>query len=289
MNLPTASRCWLHVARVAANEAVSRGLIRLDLELPQPLAFAPGQFAMLNFRDERQLVFSRPFSILAADGNRASFLYRVVGRGTQMLAELSDGDELSVLGPLGTPFPAPVAAEPVILMAGGVGLPPLLAWWHRYGREGDRAYFGGRDGADIPWSLIDESWQVSVERAGAGDGSDDRPADLPARQDPYRGLVTDCCRDDDPFGGARRGLILGCGPLPMLAAVAALARERDWRCLVSVEEHMGCGYGVCKGCVVPLVAPDASSEAAFVNATSCQQGPVFAAESIDWKRFAGVE
>ena len=93
--------------RVLANAAVSSGLIRLDLELEQPCASDPGQFAMLNLTGRRAFVFSRPFSILATDGPVMSFLYRVVGRGTAAMADLGSDDTMVMLGPLGRPFPAP--------------------------------------------------------------------------------------------------------------------------------------------------------------------------------------
>jgi NAD(P)H-flavin reductase len=66
------------------------------------------------------------------------------------------------------------------------------------------------------------------------------------------------------------GVVYACGPAPLLKAAALLARAQGWRCWVSLEEHMGCGYGVCKGCVVPV--RDGSGTR---NATCCFEGPVF--------------
>ncbi|MFO7654646.1 MAG: hypothetical protein R6X25_12615 [Candidatus Krumholzibacteriia bacterium] len=306
------------IARITANAPVSAGLLRLDLELTHPVDFEPGQFTMLNLLGDRELVFGRPFSILAADGPQVSVLYRVVGRGTALMAELRRGERMTFLGPLGRPFPAP-GELPALLLAGGVGLPPLYAWWRRYARPGDVACFGARDGADVPWSLLD-GWNVSVEA----------PSRLPAGRDGFVGLVTDLARDlaaqpppgspqplpgspqplpgsPQPLSGAPQPApgtpqpapgtlpsltgwrLLACGPMPLLRAVARWAQETGWPCLVSVEEHMGCGYGVCKGCVVPLRDPRADSlplaDRPFRPATSCEVGPVFAAEQIDWELF----
>jgi dihydroorotate dehydrogenase electron transfer subunit len=222
---------------------------------------------MLNLGGLEALTFGRPFSILAAAGERVSFLYRVVGRFTGLLATMGPGMRLSYFGPLGTPFPPPPADRAVLLLAGGVGLPPLQIWWVRHGRPQDRAFFGGRDGADVPWSLIPEAWEVSVERS---DG-------LPEGREPFVGLVTDLCRarlDVEPGGPY---LLYACGPTPMLRGAAALAAERGWPCLVSVEEHMGCGYGVCRGCAVPLAGGG--------HGLACQDGPVLDAAQVDWKRF----
>lgn len=261
--------CRRSLATTLTNHAVSRDLKVLAVRLPGPLDFLPGQFAMLNFLGPHELVFGRPLSILAVQGDRVSFLYRVVGKGTALLASLQTGEPVTFLGPLGTPFPAPGGRQPVILLAGGVGLPPLLAWWQRYGRAQDQAFFGARDGGDVPWELLDPAWQISV----------DCPDDLPATRQAEVGLVTEICRRrlGEPQAGSKPGLLQACGPLPMLRAAAALAAGWQWPCLVSVEEHMGCGYGVCRGCVLP------GSDGGHL--TACEDGPVLAASAIDWDSF----
>ncbi len=259
------------------NVRESSGLLRLDLKLDQPMPFLPGQFAMLNLAGERPFVFSRPFSILATEGATMSFLYRVVGRGTAAMAGLKPGQRMTVLGPLGNPFPdlKAVGGRPVVLVAGGVGLPPLHNWLTRLGRPDDLAFFGGRDGGDIPWDLLAGRWQVSVDRA----------VDIPTGQQAYTGLVTELAAQFPALQDDRPRLVMSCGPVPLLKAVAAWALDRGWSCHVSLEEHMGCGYGACKGCVVPV--QDAGADG-WRNATCCQEGPVFAAEEICWDRYGAA-
>ncbi len=263
---------------VLANAAISSGLIRLDLDLGRPVSFAPGQFAMLNLTGPDSLIFSRPLSILACEETVVSFLYRVVGRGTALLARQEAGCVVTFFGPLGGSFPPPPDDSPVVIMAGGVGLPPLYAWWRRYRRGEDRAYFGGRDGADVPWSLFEEGWRVSV----------DRLTNLPPGAAAWEGLVVDYGRHELTTSDGPR-LVLACGPAPLLRAAARWAAEGNWPCLVSVEERMGCGYGVCNGCVVPLLATGDATDAVLPYATCCEEGPVFAAERIDWDAFARTE
>lgn len=255
------------VGRVAANAHVSSAFLRLDIDLGLPFGFLPGQFVMVNESGPGGWTFSRPFSVLAAAGSSVSLLYRVVGRGTAALAALRSGASLQVLGPLGTPFPAPAAGRVAVLLGGGVGLPPVLAWRERLGRDGDIACFGARDGAEVPWDLLGPHWLVSV----------DRSAGLPAGRIAFTGVVTDLARSLPGLPGPAGADVLACGPLPLLRAAARLARERGWGCYVSLEEHMGCGYGVCKGCVVPVVR-DGSAR----NATCCQEGPVFDAAALPW-------
>ena len=270
----TGPATWDLPGRVAVNRPVSTGLWRLDLDLPRPVPFKPGQFAMLNPRAHGQLVFRRPFSILAAGASSLAFLYRVVGRGTALMASLQPGDPVDCLAPLGNPFPAPTAdTPPALILAGGVGLPPLAAWHARHGRAGDLACFGGRDPGDVPWPLVPAPWHVSVDRPGDG---------VPLGREVYTGLVTAlaAARLEGDTHGSR--LVLACGPTPLLRAAARFAAGRGWPCLVSLEEHMGCGYGVCKGCVVPVRDPGL---AGWRNANSCTEGPVLDAAMLDWDRF----
>lgn len=266
---PTAAPPRQFRAAVVENRPASTGLIHLVVECDHPLDFLPGQFAMLNFTGASKRTFGRPFSILAADGRRVEFLYRVVGGGTADLARLEPGAQLTVLGPLGRPFPAPQPGRPAVLISGGVGLPPVLAWWHRYGTETDRCYFGGRDPGDLPRDLLPDSWKLSIDR-GEGEGL-------------YVGLVPDLARADLGDVGDEPRCVLSCGPAPLLEAAGRLAAERGWTCYVSMEEHMGCGYGACKGCVVPL-RPAPGSDGEWRNATCCQDGPVFDAADLVWNR-----
>ncbi len=262
-------RAWWTAARLVHAHPVARDLqlVELELRCTAAAAFLPGQFAMLHFSGRDELVFGRPFSLLASESGRVEVLYRVVGEGTARLAAARDGAALVYFGPLGQPFPPPPDDLPVVLLAGGVGLPPLLAWWRRYARAGDLALFGGRDPGDVPWELLNPAWLVSVDRPG--EAAPPRPV--------FAGHVVALCeqtlRDAPP--GQRR--LLACGPLPMLRGAAALAAARGWPCLVSVEEHMGCGYGVCRGCVVP--ARDGG------HLTACQDGPVLDAAAVDWELF----
>jgi len=260
-------------ARVLNNDRVSSGLIRLDLELEQKQDFEPGQFAMINLPGPGAFVFSRPFSILNIQDHVVSLLYRVVGRGTRALELMQPGGELTFLGPLGQPFGIPEDNRPVILVGGGVGLPPVWAWLKKHGRASDAGFFGARDGADVPWTLLDERWHVSV----------DSDKHVPAGKQAWQGLVPDLVAREIPADDDTPRLIMACGPIPLLRAVADLASSRRWQCLVSLEEHMGCGYGACKGCVVPVL--DLSGSEGWRNATCCQEGPVFRAESIDWSRY----
>jgi dihydroorotate dehydrogenase electron transfer subunit len=70
-------------------------------------------------------------------------------------------------------------------------------------------------------------------------------------------------------------MLYGCGPEPMLTAVAALAREYMLPCQLSLEEYMACAVGGCAGCVVPVHEP-----AGLAMRRVCVDGPVFDAAAV---------
>lgn len=260
---------------IEKNTHVSSGLIRMDLALECPVGFLPGQFAMLNLPDRRAFVFGRPFSILEVRDGVMSFLYRIVGRGTAAMADQKPGQRMVMLGPLGRPFPAPEPGRKTIVIAGGVGLPPVASWLARYGSPGDQAFFGARDGADAPWDLLGDPWRVSV------DSLDDLPADRTA----FHGLVTELVESRSDLEGEGWDM-LACGPEPLLKAAAGLAARHGWRGWLSLEEHMGCGYGACKGCVVGL--RDITADRGWRTATCCEEGPVFPASDVVWDAASAI-
>jgi NAD(P)H-flavin reductase len=135
----------------------------------------------------------------------------------------------------------------------------------KWGRPHDRCYFGARNGGEVPWALLGERWRVSVDSA---DG-------VPAGRPVFTGVVTALADADPELRAEGQAAVYACGPGPLLRAAADLARRRDWRCWVSLEEHMGCGYGVCKGCVVRV-----RDDGVTRNATCCFEGPVFDAARL---------
>jgi len=189
------------------------------------------------------------------------------------MAELKEGERMTVLGPLGQGFPLArsLAGQAAILIAGGVGLPPLFDWLRTQGRAADLGFFGGRDGSDIPWDMLASRWQVSV----------DDLAGIPAGAEAWHGRVTEMVAQHAAVQDDRPRVVMSCGPIPLLQAAATLAAERGWECYVSLEEHMGCGYGVCKGCVVPVKTDGGATR----NALCCLEGPVFRARDICWDQY----
>ena len=198
------------------------------------------------------------------DGGRAEILAKTVGRGTALLEQSLPGAIVDVLGPLGTNFPAPSAGTTDLLVAGGVGLPPLYmqATLAAAQHDVDRSemIYGGRDAPDLV--LLDEmtamglSLFLTTENGAVGE----------------KGLVTRALAARLAEHRGRPVRVMSCGPNAMLWAVARLARDAGVPCFVSLEEQMACGIGVCLGCAVPA----RSRPYRYV----CSNGPVFDAADV---------
>jgi dihydroorotate dehydrogenase electron transfer subunit len=245
------------IGEVVENNMVSDSMYLLDIILEQNTSFLPGQFCMINWA-EQPATLGRPLSILSCTGTKLHLLYKAVGRGTSRLALTGRGEKLELLTPLGVPFSEPDSETPRILIAGGVGLPPMLSWYQKYARPQDMLCFGGRDGGDIPWKLLPDNSLVSV----------DNNFDVPKEETVFHGNVIELLNTQKL---PDKAVLFSCGPTPLLQAVKNFAIDRNWECFVSVEERMGCGYGVCRGCVIPT---DSGYK------TVCKDGPVFNASII---------
>jgi dihydroorotate dehydrogenase electron transfer subunit len=256
--------------RVVRNETLSGGYFRLWLRAddPSPVADArPGQFVMLRGDWGRDLINGRAFSVLdAPDAERFTVLAKVFGRGTARLAAAAAGEPLTCTGPLGHGFPAPGKERRQLLVAGGVGLPPLHLQARVAAAAGlaDRVevLYGGRNADDLV--LVDE-----IEREGVSVALASEDGSLGTR-----GRVTVLLEDRLARPGEDVE-VLACGPTPMLAAVRKLglgARAPTYLCL---EEQMACGFGVCLGCAVPVFGPKPYRYC-------CTDGPVFEAAEVRW-------
>jgi len=247
-------------------------ILELESREPNPVGSArPGQFVMLRGAWGRDLVSPRAFSVLQAmDDRRFSVLLRIVGRGTGRLAATRLDDVVTVTGPLGTPFPAPSAEAGIqLLVAGGVGLPPLYMQAAlavaTVGAQAVELMYGARTVDDL--MLLDdfERWGVSVELT-TEDGSRGT-----------RGLVTKVLQAR--LAGVRaqgeRVGILACGPEAMLRAVRQIGLEAGVSTHLSLETAMACGFGVCLGCAVPVYGEKPYRYC-------CTDGPVFDAREVRW-------
>jgi len=215
----------------------------------------PGRFAMVEAPGHPECILLRPYSYYVSESaDHIALLIRDVGKGSGALLRAAPDDEVVVLGPLGNAFPTP--AGKVWAIAGGVGAGPFGALATHPEVE---ILFGAR-------GVYDAGFAESLRALGGrvtlatDDGSGG-----------FHGTVVALLEEKLAKEKAPDALYT-CGPGVMMAAVAKVARRRQIPCWVSLEERMGCGIGICRGCA----HPDASGGWRCI----CVDGPVYRAEEI---------
>jgi dihydroorotate dehydrogenase electron transfer subunit len=247
----------------------------------------PGTFAHISV--DPAVPLRRPLSIMRANASEGwlEFLYKPKGRGLDKLSARRSGEVLSVIAPIGRGF-APDPARPQLLaLGGGVGIPPMifLADQFRARPEFKTLVLMGSE-VPFPFELVESRLEVAGGSAGATHavallerwGVPSRLASNAGLPGCHRGYVTDLARawlQSLPTKARAEVQVLACGPTPMLAAVAKLARELDLPCQLALEEFMACGVGGCAGCNVLLQTADGPAMKRV-----CVDGPVFDAREV---------
>ncbi len=237
-----------------------------------------GHFVMLGLKDGQETFLRRPYSICGTSGtfikrerNCFQLLYKVVGKGTLALSKIKNGEEISILGPLGTPFDIETADRKSnmehLIVAGGIGSAPFPLLVHSLNSKTikPKMFYGGRTSIDLPL----KSWfrkHCSRLFISTEDGSDGE-----------KGLITDLLamyRTPE----SKDVIVYACGPIGMLRKVAEISEERGYTAYGSFEERMACGFGVCLGCAIPVHAENGNRSYNHV----CADGPVFDMKKIDF-------
>jgi len=227
----------------------------------------PGQFVMVQVHPGNDPLLRRPFSICGTRADALLILYRVVGKGTSIMAEKRVGERVSLVGPLGRGFEKPEGKDMALLVAGGIGIAPLFFLAQTMEPTHYRFFAGFGTARDIirAEDVVGDAGDVSL---ATDDGSEG-----------YAGLVTGLLEAYlEPKGPGHDGISLfTCGPRPMLRKVALEAMARQIPCQVSLEAAMACGLGACQGCAVK-----AGTRERRPYYHVCSDGPVFPVSSIDW-------
>lgn len=268
-------------AKVARNDRIGRDFCRMRLAAPYLGRTAKaGQFVEIRCTDGIDPLLRRPLGCHRITPGGIEVLYEIVGKGTELLAGLRAGAELDIIGPLGNGFEPNTAGE-AVLVAGGIGVAPLVALAEELAKRQQRTtrvVIGARSAAHVLCEKEFRSFGCSVA-VSTEDGSKG-----------HKGLATelllDLLRGPGPARHAPRAMryatIYACGPAGMLKAVAEIARSKKAACQVSLEERMACGVGVCLGCPVKVKTPCATRSALCDYKMVCKDGPVFNAEEIVW-------
>lgn len=258
---------------VVENVAIAERTYRVRLESRELAAsIRPGQFVMLRLPGTTDPLLARPFALYdtVLDPPGVDIVYLVVGKMTGLLAQFRAGDRIQVWGPLGNGFPE-LNAEQVTFVAGGIGQTPFLA----YAREllGTRGYGGLPAKQRVKKVKLFYGVRTKELAAGVDDfaaaGCDVRLATDDGSAG-HHGFVTQLLAADRPPGP-----FVGCGPEPMLHALAKLTKEWNAKCYLSLETPMACGFGACFSCVTQVKTPTG-----WDYKRVCVEGPVFDAEDL---------
>lgn len=237
--------------------------VRLKIKSPDTAAKAsPGQFLMIRVSEQLHPLLRRPLSIHDRDRDTISVFFQITGTGTEILGQKQKGENLDIIGPLGQGFTIPPALSgKAALVGGGRGIAPLvfLARMLKSSGHDFHIYYGARALPELPLKdeLKEFSLFCSTEDASYGTS----------------GLVTSML--EKHWEKEAPAQIYACGPEAMLEAVSRLSRFRRVPAQLSLESMMGCGFGVCWGCVKRLKKNGWEGWYKI-----CQEGPVVDAEDL---------
>lgn len=253
---------------ILSNQRVAEALWEMEIMAPQIAAQAkPGQFVQVKVGDLLDPLLRRPLSLYDVDKTKGTltFLYKIVGKGTELLSFRKAQENIELVGPLGHGFTLPAQPLRALLVGGGVGIAPLLFLARELQACDCKVTVVYGVGHQGQLAGLDRFRQLGIECLLATvDGS----AGL-------KGFVTDlfdceiCIEEID--------YIYTCGPEVMMGAVAKYAAKHSISGEVSLEENMACGVGACLGCARKLKNDDVN----YVKV--CQDGPVFDMQAVEFK------
>lgn len=307
----------IQVAQVVANRSLCLEHYRISMVLSEFPEVLPGQFVHLSPeppfgcdyythegypyqpRNQWQTIVEAPllrraFSVAGVcrsrEGITVDVIYRVVGTATRWLETLRENDSLSVLGPLGNGFPISEKKPKAWMVAGGVGLPPMLLLASTLGKRGKEtvAFCGARSADLIPLTIEQPFNEVPNDGA----------ASLCCKEFAQCNASTVISTDDGSLGFAGHVgqameayyatnriesndvVVYTCGPERMMRHVASLCAKWGIECYACMERAMACGTGLCQSCVVGEKEKSGSDEWRY--RLCCTDGPVFDASRICW-------
>ncbi len=228
----------------------------------------PGSFVHIRVNPDDSPLLRRAFSVHCVDEEKRCFevLFKVVGRGTEILSEKSPGDMLDILGPIGEGFSFPKKGETAMLIAGGMGIAPL--WFllgsliEKTSRESVTFFLGAKTVKELVYCerLKDLGTNLIVTTDDGSFGA--------------KGLVTDVFLKEikKRENESKKLVVYSCGPQEMLKKMSEISKEYDLSCQISLEGSMVCGVGACWGCAVKLKGGGYKRV--------CVDGPVFDAREV---------
>ncbi|MDD5095783.1 MAG: dihydroorotate dehydrogenase electron transfer subunit [Dehalococcoidia bacterium] len=237
--MPRTYLIWVHAPEIAAEAC-------------------PGQFVTIRCGEGFEPLLRRPLSIHRIKDGNLALLFGVVGKGTEWLSRQSAGSSLDILGPLGNGFQIRKESKKLLMVAGGIGVAPLVALAERAIDEGlsVKLLLGARTSSHLYAEAIENVEIIQVTEDGSAG---------------KKGMATDLLASLAPWADQ----IFACGPISMYRAMANMKADLGNKPVqVTLEQIMGCGVGACRGCAVPTVRG---------MKMVCNDGPVFDLREIVWE------
>lgn len=238
------------IFKILTNEKIADSVYKIILEGDISDIIAPGQFVNIKIEN---LFLRRPISVCDAEDGRLTLIYKVVGKGTEILSKMTQGS-LDILTGLGNGYDLSESGGSPLLLGGGVGVPPLYMLAKELKKEGKNVsvILGFNKESEVFYEkeFLSLGCDVTVATADGSYG--------------VKGFVTDAMKEGYTY-------FYTCGPEPMLKAVYKATSTSGQ---FSFEERMGCGFGACMGCSCKTVTG---------YKRICKDGPVLEKEEILWE------
>jgi dihydroorotate dehydrogenase electron transfer subunit len=254
---------------IVSKEKLSPKIFRLTLTSPLISRRAkPGNFVHIRVSSNSYPLLRRAFSIHKVDRQKKSIevLFKVVGKGTEILSGKSPGDMLDLLGPIGNNFSLPPKRETVMLVAGGMGIAPLWFLFTNLIKKFDQKklmFFSGAKNKNelLYYKKLKQLKDNLIMTTDDGSWG-------------TKGLVTDVFLKviEERKKDLNKLMVYSCGPPEMLKRMSEISKKYNLSCQISLEGNMACGVGACWGCVVK------SKDGTYKRV--CKDGPVFDAKEV---------
>ncbi|MBQ8183316.1 MAG: dihydroorotate dehydrogenase electron transfer subunit [Clostridia bacterium] len=239
------------IFKIIENTQLTATVFRMKLSGDVSEITSPGQFVNIKLDG---LFLRRPISVCDSENGVLTLIYKVVGKGTEQMAQMTEGKELDVLTGLGNGYNTDLSGDKPVLIGGGVGVPPLYMLAKKLVAEGKKVNvilgFNTKDEIFCEDDFKALGANVTVATADGSYG--------------VKGFVTDALQ------GMEYSYFYTCGPEPMLKA---LYKSTVTSGQFSFEERMGCGFGACMGCSCKTITG---------YKRICKDGPVLEKEEILW-------
>jgi len=239
------------IFKITSNEKIARDIFKMTLSGDTSAITAPGQFVNIKLDG---LFLRRPISVCDCVGDNLTLIYKAVGRGTEQMSRMKNGDELDLLTGLGNGYNTEASGDSPLLIGGGVGVPPMYMLCKKLVAEGKKVTvvlgFNSKDDVFCEDEFKALGADVHISTADGTYGT--------------KGFVTDVIKN------LQYTFFYTCGPEPMFRAMHKMMNTPGQ---YSFEERMGCGFGACMGC---------SCKTLTGNKRICKEGPVMESEEIIW-------